>query len=109
MIFADETRSDVKLKKVLSVDRDEICEGVLVNDYNRSTAFCTHRNEVPCIGDGPVMGIDAYDVDKPYWYVVGFYSYGPIACNRFENRPKVMVKIVPFLDWINNIINREDE
>lgn len=53
------------------------------------------------------MAIDS-NADKPYWYVVGAFSYGPLKCERNEELPKFSTKVVPFLDWIHYTINREE-
>jgi secreted trypsin-like serine protease len=42
--------------------------------------------------------------DVPYWYLVGFASYGPYPCGM-EGWPGVYTKVSSFLQWINENIN----
>lgn len=105
------SKSDIKLRRTYIVDRDEICEESVTNrnhlEYDRNRMFCTNHNEVPCTYDGPIMGIDAYDPENPYWYVVGFHSNGPAKCKRVQRRPKFSTKVVAYLNWIDRFVKRK--
>lgn len=88
----------MKLKKDLVIASDDVCQkfGLYAGKYNNGTHFCSTRT-LACTGDGPVMGIDGRNPDKPYWYLFGLFTNGK-EC--FDDTPKLGTKVVPYLSWI---------
>lgn len=96
IFFSDEV-SEIKLKRVVTVEPDEICQNHFFyrTRYEPSTQFCSNSTKA-CVGDGPVMGIDTTDPDNPYWYIFGIFLY----TQDCKTAPRMFTKVLPYTKWI---------
>lgn len=97
-----ERKPNIKWKPRVSVADNQFCKNYSGYNkfYDADIHFCSTTSS-SCRGDNPVMGIDMTDPDKPYWYVFGLFHY----VKRCFNSPQTFTKIIPIMDWIENIIN----
>lgn len=93
--------SKIKRKQSVRIDPDKICEQYKFyrSRYESSTHFCS--NSSVSLGFGPVMGIDATNPDKPYWYLFGFFLFSYDS----GHPPHMYTKISPYMKWIQENMN----
>lgn len=54
---------------------------------------------------GPIMGIDkSSNSNESHWYIYGFVTQVRRYCEPTQKLPYVGTKIVPYLDWIESIL-----
>lgn len=113
-VFCFETKifmtvtSDVLLARSMVVDPDEICVNYFEYryQYDRNAHFCVNKTIAPCEYDGPIVGIDTSNPDKPYWYLFGIFVTGPENCVQY---PKLNAQIFPELNWILTVVRDQNE
>lgn len=96
---------DIRQKQTVVVWPDKLCQNNIQLQFDSYTHFCS-KSEA-CFGDIPVMGIDTYDPDKPFWYIVGVISHVEETNTKYKNSYRcstaglrIGTKILPYLDWI---------
>lgn len=96
-----EDKSNIKLKRRVVVADDNICKkfGNYKSLFDSYSHFCS-TTSAACNGDGPVMGIDTTDPDRPYWYIFGWF----LRAQECFYLPQVFTKIVPLMGWIQDIM-----
>lgn len=87
--------SQKTIKKFVT-DTNKVCE--FVKYFDSYYHVCVRNTDIPS-EYGPIMGVDASDQDKPFWYIFGFFDV-------YRNgRPRLGTKVGSYLDWIFTVIN----
>lgn len=81
--------------KTVVIDRDEVCqdERRFLAYYDPFRHFCVNSTSVK-YGDGPIMGVDISDPDRPFYYIFGFFNIILI------DRPSLGTKMSPYVHWL---------